>query len=87
MDEMGKSVPALSASKICLVLKGRREHALLKLCENKTISTLFLLQKKIWQENSVVALFVYKVDAHLAWRHLTDIGSTAQRASAQYLKC
>lgn len=34
MDDMGKSVPAASASKNCLVLKGRKEHALLKLYEN-----------------------------------------------------
>lgn len=53
----------------------------------KTISPLFLLQKKIWQENSVVALSVHRVDAHPARRHLTDTGATAQHAPAQCLKC
>lgn len=79
---MGKSVPASSTSKNCLVLKSKeRTYAAKILWKQKNVSPL-LLWKKIWQDNTVVALSAYTVDAYLAHvqRNLTDIGVMPQHA-------
>lgn len=79
--KMGKSVPAASTSKNCLVLESKERTYAAKILWKQNHLSPFLLQK-IWQENSAVAVSAYSVDAYLTYvqRDLTDTGVLPQHA-------